>query len=148
MAKRLTVLVTLLALAACDRPADQKAADAKPAFQPSQTPPKRKPGLWEQRVSTGDYVQVTRICLDEAVEAKVSLWGAQATRDMCEKNLFTAQVGGGYRFSSVCDMGSGGKTTTSGLATGDFNSKYLIQAESSTVGAAAPHHRRYGPPGG
>ncbi|MDO8801513.1 DUF3617 family protein [Phenylobacterium sp.] len=131
--------VALLGVSACDKPAEKTDAQAPaPAFTPSQTPPARKPGLWEQRVSTGDFVQVSRICLDADTDAKISFWGSQATRDMCEKNVFSARVAGGYQFSSVCDMGSGGKTTTSGTATGDFNSKYLIEAESSTVGAAAP----------
>ncbi|WP_340647464.1 DUF3617 family protein [Phenylobacterium sp.] len=131
--------VAVLGVSACNKPAEKTDGEtAAPAFTPSQTPPKRKPGLWEQRVSTGDFVQVSRICLDEATDAKISFWGSQTTRDMCEKNVFSARVAGGYQFSSVCDMGSGGKTTTSGTATGDFNSKYLIQAESSTEGAAAP----------
>ena len=129
----------VLALSACDKPPEKTDAQAAaPAFTPSQTPPTRKPGLWEQRVSTGDFVQVSRICLDADTDSKISFWGSQATRDMCEKNVFSARVAGGYQFSSVCDMGSGGKTTTSGTATGDFNSKYVIQAESSTVGRAAP----------
>ena len=128
----------VLGLSACNQKAEAPAEAAAGDFVPSQTPPKRKPGLWEQRVSTGDFVQVTRICLDETTDAKISFWGAQSTRDLCEKNIFSSRVAGGYQFSSVCDMGTGGKTTTSGVATGDFNSKYLIQAESSTVGAAAP----------
>ena len=139
--KRLLIVASLLALSACERPAEKSAGEgqgASPAFVPSQTPPKRKPGLWEQRVSTGDLLQVSRICLDAATDAKISFWGSQATQDVCEKNVFSSRVAGGYQFSSVCDMGSGGKTTTSGVATGDFSARYLIQAESSTVGAAAP----------
>jgi hypothetical protein len=125
-----------LALSACNKP--EKAAEPAKPFQPSSTPPRRKPGLWEQRVSNGDFVQVSRVCLDEATDARLSWWGAQASKDVCEKNLASARPDGGWRFSSVCDMGSGGKTTTSGVATGDFSSHYQIAAESSTVGAAAP----------
>ena len=131
--------VAILGVSACNKPAEKVEGEtAAPAFVPSQTPPKRKPGLWEQRVSNGDFVQVSHICLDEATDARISFWGSQATLDMCEKNIFSSRMAGGYQFSSVCDMGSGGKTTTSGVATGDFQSRYLIQAESSTVGAAAP----------
>lgn len=131
---------TVLALSACSKSDDQAAKPPEGAktVAPSQTPPQRKPGLWEQRVSNGDFVQVTRICLDAAVDAKLSWWGAQATQDVCEKNLTSRTSDGGWRFSSVCDMGSGGKTTTSGVATGDFDKHYQITAESSTVGAAAP----------
>ncbi|WP_304168882.1 DUF3617 family protein [Phenylobacterium aquaticum] len=142
MNPRVLILATAVALtlSACSKTGDQA---AKPpangaAAPPSQTAPKRKPGLWEQRVSNGDFVQVSRICLDEATDAKLSWWGAQATQDVCEKNLASSTADGGWRFSSVCDMGSGGKTTTSGLAAGDFNSHYQITAESSTVGAQTP----------
>jgi hypothetical protein len=129
--------VAALALSACQKK-EEAVPPAKSAVPPSQTPPKRKPGLWEQRVSNGDFVQVSRICLDEAVDAKLSWWGSQAGKDVCEKNLASSQTDGGWRFSSVCDMGTGGKVTTSGVATGDFNAHYQISAESSTVGAAAP----------
>lgn len=125
-----------LGLSACDKPAEQ-APPAK-SFQPAWTPPKRKPGLWEQRVSNGDFVQVTRICLDAATDAKLSFWGGQATNDACEKNLASARTDGGWQFSSVCDMGPGGKITTAGVATGDFSSHYQVTADSSTVGAATP----------
>lgn len=143
MARRLALpAIALLALAACSKEAEKAPAAAppaaKPAFVPSQTPPKRKPGLWEQRVSNGDFVQVSRICLDGATDEKLSWWGTQATKDICEKNITAKTTDGGWRFSSVCDMGSGGKTTTSGVAQGDFNAHYQIQAESSTEGAAAP----------
>ncbi len=141
MAWRRGVLVMVasaaaLALSGCNKP--EKAAEPAKPFQPSSTPPKRKPGLWEQRVSNGDFVQVTRVCLDEATDAKLSWWGSQASKGMCEKNLASARTDGGWQFSSICDMGTGGKTTTSGVATGDFNSHYQIAAESSTAGAAAP----------
>lgn len=132
----LVMSAAALALSACNKP--EKAAEPAKPFQPSSTPPKRKPGLWEQRVSNGEFVQVTRICLDEATDAKLSWWGTQASKGVCEKNLASARTDGGWQFSSVCDMGTGGKTTTSGVATGDFNSHYQIVAESSTEGAGAP----------
>lgn len=140
--------MTLLTLAACNR--NQEAAEA-PAEAPDRTAeapasgeappaaaPARKPGLWEQRVSTEGMVQVSRICIDEALEKRIGWWGQQATADACEKNQVTRRADGGWQFSSVCDMGTGGKTTTSGVATGDFDTRYLVEAESSTVGAEAP----------
>jgi len=133
-----------LVLAGCSKPAnDETAAPAAPAEAPaaktkSDPLPHRRPGLWEQRVSMGDFVQASRICIDPSVDQKVSWWGQQSTRDVCEKNLINRKIDGTWAFASVCDMGSGGKTTTAGVASGDFNSRYLIQAESSTVGAEAP----------
>jgi hypothetical protein len=142
MTSRILILAAAaaVALSACSKSNDQgsKAPAAGAPAAPSQTPPKRKPGLWEQRVSNGDFVQVSRICLDPVVDARLSWWGAQATQDVCEKTLASRTADGGWRFSSVCDMGTGGKTTTSGVATGDFDKHYQITAESSTVGAQTP----------
>ncbi|THD81288.1 MAG: hypothetical protein E7812_04620 [Phenylobacterium sp.] len=143
MGRRVWIALGLgvLAAAGCQKKTETvtpaPATAAAPAT-PQMTPPARRPGLWEQRVSNGDYVQVTRICLDAAVDAKLSWWGQQATQDICQKNLFTHRPDGAWAVSSVCDMGTGGKVTTAGTATGDFASKYQLRAESSTVGAAAP----------
>lgn len=142
MSRRILILAAAAAcaLSACSRSNDQAGKAPAPGAPgaPSQTAPQRKPGLWEQRVSNGDFVQVSRICLDAATDARLSWWGAQATQDICEKNLVSRTADGGWRFSSVCDMGTGGKTTTSGVATGDFDKHYQITAESSTVGAQTP----------
>ncbi len=141
--------LAVLALAACNRNGDEAPEQASEPDAPAQAeasaegaappaPPRRKAGLWEQRVSTEGMVQVSRICIDEALERRLSWWGQQATTEGCEKNLVTRRTDGGWQFSSVCDMGTGGKTTTSGVATGDFDSRYVVQAQSSTVGAEAP----------
>lgn len=135
----------LLALAACNRGEEESAAPAPPSPEaaapapgPAATAPQRKPGLWEQRVSSEGMVQVSRICLDEALEARFNWWGQQATSEACEKNLVSQRTDGAWQFSSVCDMGAGGRTTTSGVASGDFDNRYVVEAESSTVGAQAP----------
>lgn len=141
-----------LVLAGCNRkdgegqakPGAEQAAPARPAPVPkTPTPvdtPRRKAGLWEQRISQQgvDFVQVNRLCLDNATDVKLSWWGNQGPRALCEKNLISRHTDGTWRFSSVCDMGSGGVTTTSGVASGDFSSHYMIKAESSTTGAAVP----------
>ncbi len=142
--------IAVLALVACNRNGDEAPPQGAEAPGPAEagapageqaaapTPPRRKPGLWEQRVSTEGMVQVSRICIDEALEQRLSWWGQQATNEGCEKNLVTRRADGGWQFSSVCNMGSGGKTTTSGVATGDFDTRYVVQAQSSTVDAEAP----------
>lgn len=145
---RAIILVSVagaLALAACGRRDDASEAPPAPAAAPSEpaAPPpaataRRKPGLWEQSVSIAgiDYAQTTRLCLDPATDEKLSWWGGQTANAQCSKSLALRQTDGAWRFSTVCDMGSGGKVTTSGVATGDFNSHYEVQAESSTQGAA------------
>lgn len=99
------------------------------------TPPKRKPGLWAQTVSTAGMTQTTKLCLDEATEARMTAWGQQVSEGMCAKNAITPAAGG-WAFESECDMGQAGKTVTKGTATGDFNSRYVIKATSTTTGAS------------
>lgn len=133
----------VLALSACGKGGDKTPA-AGDAAKPASTaagpvaPPHRKPGLWTQTVAMGDFTQTTRLCLDDAVEAKVSLWGAQTSKEMCSRNETHRSLNGSWTFSAVCDMGSGGVTTTTGTATGDFGAKYRIEAVSTTTGASAP----------
>lgn len=140
--------LSVLALAACNRNEAASDAEAPPLTAGAETPlpgqpaapaaPQRRAGLWEQRLSTEGIVQVTRICIDDTLDERLSWWGQQATNESCEKNLVTRRTDGSWQFSSVCDMGTGGKTTTSGVASGDFSTRYVITGESSTVGAEAP----------
>lgn len=139
-----TMTAAALVLAACGKKEETAATgDAAPAAAnaPAATPaalPKRKPGLWSQTVTVADFSQTTRICLDAAAEEKLSLVGGQATKEMCAQTTMTARPGGGWTFTSVCDMGSGGKTTTTGTMSGDFNTTYKVEADSTTEGAATP----------
>ncbi len=139
----LAMSAALLALGACSKPAGDKAASADAAAKPATATagpaaiPSRKPGLWKQTVSTSGMQQVSSICLDKAAEAKLSVWGAGASQDMCQQTDIKP-VPGGFVFSSSCDMGSGGKTTSQGTVTGDFNSSYKVDVQSTTEGAGAP----------
>lgn len=148
-------LVALLAVAAgCTRrdrdeapaaPSDQAAAPSQAAPKGAAALPRRKPGLWEMSMSVqGEDMPpvVTRVCLDEATEARMPVWGGQVMRDMCEKNLVTPRTDGSVQFSSVCDMGSGGKVTSSGVVTGDLTSNYVVRVQSSTTGAQVPQMNR------
>jgi hypothetical protein len=132
-------LLALIALAGCQKKTQETPAGPSASVTPQMTAPARKPGVWEQRVSNGDIVQVSRVCLDPDVDAKISWWGAQSTKDICQKNLVTHRPDGRWQFSSVCDMGSGGQVTTAGVASGDFASHYQVVGQSSTVGASVAH---------
>jgi hypothetical protein len=142
----LAVSAMALALSACGKkPAGEQAATAEGAARPATatapagpvTMPSRKPGLWKQTVTTSGTHQVSSICLDKAAEAKLAVWGAGASKDVCQQNELSP-VPGGWAFKSTCDMGSGGKTTSHGTVTGDFNTRYKVQSESTTEGAGAP----------
>ena len=135
-----------LALAACSKPAGEKAASAEGAAKPATATapaagpaamPNRKPGLWKQTVSTAGMTQTSTICLDKAVESKLAVWGAGASKDMCKQTAM-APTAGGWTFASTCDMGTGGTTTTKGTVTGDFDTSYKVEASSVTEGAGAP----------
>jgi len=130
--------VAFIALAGCERKAGEAPAPAHGRV-PAMVAPARRPGLWEQRVSNGDTLQVGRICLDPEVDRKLSWWGVQATADICARNLVTHRPDGRWQFSSVCDLGSGGTVTTSGIVSGDFTAHYQFRGQSSTVAAAVPH---------
>lgn len=113
-----------------DAPQASAAAPAAPT-----SPPKRKPGLWAQTVSTAGMTQTTKICLDEATESRMTAWGQQVSDGMCARNVITPTAGG-WSFESECDMGEAGKSVTKGTATGDFDSKYVIKATTTTTGAS------------
>lgn len=138
------------ALAACQRPATQnqpRAAVAAPSAATASTAAlgaARAPGLWEQRVSDGGAVQVTRICLDAATDRQMALAGRQLNETQCRSHS-VSQGPGGWRINTVCDMGAAGQVTTSGVATGDFARRYEIRLEQTTTGAPTPGlngHRR------
>lgn len=135
--------LSVLALTACSKKNDKVAAapgDAAPAASDAPVPgpmaaPKRKPGLWSQTVSSDGSSQTMKLCLDAATEAKLSVWGGQATADMCAKNTFV-RTPTGFTFDSVCDMGAAGKITTKGVGTGNFDTRYEIKATSVTTGSS------------
>ena len=133
--------VGVLLLAGCGEKSGGEAAPASGQAASTATPvspPRRKPGLWEQRVSMAEMDQVTRLCVDDAVEDKLSWWGQQATRDMCAKTSMKRRLDGAWEIASECEMGSGGKTVTNGVATGDFSRAYRMEATTVTTGAQAP----------
>jgi len=139
---------SLLALTACSKKEDKapaaeasasanaSGADAAAAAGPI-APPKRKPGLWSQTVTSQGTTQTMKLCLDEATEAKLTVWGGQATAEMCPKNAF-ARTPTGFTFESECNLGGAGKVVTKGVSTGDFDSKYEIKATSTTTGSSMP----------
>jgi hypothetical protein len=139
--------VTLIALTACQRPATQGPQTVRAPVTPTAldaaigTP--RAPGLWEQRVSDGSVVQVSRVCLDTATDRQAALSGRSLNEAQCSAHSVT-RAADGWHVATACDMGSAGQVTTTGLATGDFAHHYQIRFESETHGASAgqPNGRR------
>jgi len=145
MKRVLVSTACVLALAACSKkPAnapDAAGAAAAPAVATAPaaptTMPERKAGLWEQKMSTAGMTQVSRICFSDEVNEKMTLWGQQGGDDMCPSKSVTPTAGG-WKFSSTCNMGSGGTIVSSGEAKGDFASHYTVDIKSTTTGAGAP----------
>jgi hypothetical protein len=96
----------------------------------------RKPGLWEQRLSDGQGGQVLRFCVDRTSESALSALGRQANA-ACEKHEMVHAGEGVWRFTTVCNVGGVGRVTTSGEISGDFTSRYRVNAESEVAGQAA-----------
>jgi hypothetical protein len=131
--------LTLLALGGCGKKSEEvtTVAIVKPVASAPLTPPPRKAGLWEQRISTAGMNQTIKMCLDEKVEQKMKWWGSQSQNKQsnCEQEAITPHAGGGWDFHSVCKMGESGTVTSDGSATGDFGSHYKVEVNSVTAGS-------------
>jgi hypothetical protein len=141
--------LTLLGLGACGKKSEgggetTSVAIVKQAPSPGSpaaaalTPPPRKAGLWEQKISTAGMNQTMKMCLDESVDQKMKWWGSQAQKSGdsgCEQERVTPHAGGGWDFHAVCKMGESGTVTSDGAATGDFSSHYKVDINSVTTGS-------------
>jgi hypothetical protein len=134
-------IVALLGLTACGKKTETATTSKVEVDHPSApaaalTPPSRKPGLWDQKMTTASISQTMKICLDESVEQKMKWWGSQAANGPdCAEQKVTPHIGGGWDFHSVCKMGESGTITSDGQATGDFNSSYKVEIHSVTTGS-------------
>jgi len=140
MYRALILSAGLLALAGCQKKPETPAAangeaPSAAASAPMTGPPRHKAGLWTQTVTTQGITQTYKICRDEATEAKMTVFGQQMNKELCPKNEVTPGVGG-WSFASECNMGAAGKISTTGKATGNFNSSYVVKATSVTTGSS------------
>ena len=141
----LTVAAAVLALAACGErdeaksPGDAPSAGAATPNAPMTTP-KLRAGLW--RVTTaGDGPEgVSRMCLDDAVQTRMNVVGAQAAGGNCQETTMQANPGGGWRYRTVCDYSpmGGGTSVSEGVMTGDLRTAY---SSRTTVTPPAPRWR-------
>lgn len=102
----------------------------------SLTPPARRPGLWEQTISTAGRSQTTSICFDEAMDKQMAVWGQASSQERCEGAEIKPKLGGGWTFSSTCNLGTSGKIVSQGETSGDFKTAYKVTFNSVTTGAA------------
>jgi hypothetical protein len=132
-----------IALAACQKKAEPaKSAEEAGAAAPAAAvapapPPMRKAGLWTQTVTSEGRSQTMKLCLDEATADKMAISNQAPDQSACARQTVTL-ISGGFHFESECDTGAGGKTSTTGDATGDFGANYTVKVSSVTTGAQAP----------
>jgi hypothetical protein len=144
----------VIALAACDRdlpagspnggePADAPAPPSiTPPDQVAGQAPRLRAGLWSVSTIMDGSAQTARMCLDDAVQTRMSVMGGQMAGGACQQAEVTPRPGGGWAMRSVCDMGSGGRMVSEGVVTGDPQSRYRSEMTVTTSGAAVAHMNR------
>jgi hypothetical protein len=128
--------VPLLAAAAVLVPAAALAAAAPAA-------PHRKAGWWEMTSTMAMPTTMTtkmNMCTDAATEARNNAFASNQGPGVanCTQGPMGRTPTGGWTFSSTCKMQGGITTTTSGVATGDFNSNYRVEATTRMSPAPMP----------
>ncbi|HEY5105377.1 MAG TPA: DUF3617 family protein [Caulobacteraceae bacterium] len=149
------LLTTALALAACNKPrptapsggAVAVAGGGSRGVLASIGTPQRRGGLWEQTMTRDGEpspMGVMRMCIDQATDARMSVFGKAAAGNLCQSRSVSRDLAGVFHFSSTCAMGHAGTVTSTGTASGDFSSKYLVHSESqvsgSSIAAMNGHH--------
>lgn len=127
------------ALAACEKTTSaEKAGGGLNAVSVSSGLPTRKAGLWEQTLMHDGQPSLMgkmRLCADAATDAKQSIFGPKTGNAPCRQSV-TRTIGGGYGFTSRCDMGQGGVIASTGVASGDFATHYKVHVDSEIAGAS------------
>jgi hypothetical protein len=136
-------VVSLALLSACsNKPQSTGATVSPPAPMTVADLPQRKAGLWRQTVKLAGVdktLPAVEACTDAASEAKLNLLGQHKSKDLCQQQDFARNPDGSIAFKVSCNSGPRvGATVSTGLITGDFNSKYRIAMDSKTTGAPLP----------
>ncbi len=142
----LAIATVGLTLAACQKKADAagaapgaSAAPSAPAAAGPATLPHRKAGLWKLDIAMEGpppMTQSSQVCLDEATEAKLTVFSGQMGKSNCSNESISRGLDGSWKFSGTCDLGAAGKVESTGVATGDFSSRYTVKLHSTTTGAS------------
>jgi hypothetical protein len=137
--------LALISLAACGKPApgaggssSAAGAGAPAASGPVSVSafPARKAGLWQQVIAmdgpaTGPGFKV---CIDAASDAKMSAL-RHTPGAKCSPAQMTRNLDGSIGVAETCDMGASGKSSTTGVIKGDFNSSYTVTMDSQISGS-------------
>jgi hypothetical protein len=93
--------------------------------------PHRAAGLWELRQvgEGGTVIGLQTLCVDEASEARVNVFGQIATNVNCSKYR-VEPTGATWAFEFICGPAEM-RTTSQGTVTGDFASSYVVTMTES-----------------
>lgn len=99
--------------------------------------PMRKAGLWTlTRLRDGKPAGgAMKLCIDAATDAQMSALGGGVASNLCADQKSQRNADGSWSFSSTCQLGPAGITTTTGTARGDFSSHYVVHSQSDTANA-------------
>jgi len=134
--------LALISLAACGKPGASNGS--APAASASATAPggpaampQRKPGLWEQAIGMDGPPSgpPLKLCVDAASEAQMSAFAQHIPGATCSPPQMTHNLDGSMNMSESCDMGANGKSATTGVVKGDFNSSYTVTMDTQISGS-------------
>ncbi len=146
MRTALILATAAISLMGCDKGGGKAAPSTGPgpgsaASGESANGPARKAGLWElARLRDGKPAEgasggFMKICVDSKTDARMGALGNHMTQVLCPQQTSSRNVDGSWGFASTCMFGPGGTTKTTGVARGDFSSRYTVHAESDTTGS-------------
>ena len=136
--------LALVSIAACSKPAPGAAGSSPAAGAPAASGPlsaaqfpQRKPGLWRQQISmdgdaSGPGMQ---LCVDATSDAKMQAFAQHIPGAKCSPPQMNRNLDGSINVAETCDMGASGKSSSTGVIKGDFNSTYTMTMDSQISGS-------------
>ena len=144
MRTALILATAAISLMGCVKGGGKAASSTAPgaaASGESANGPIRKAGLWELarlhdgKAAEGPTGGMMKICVDSKTDARMGALGNRMTQALCPQQTASRNPDGSWGFASTCMFGPGGTTKTTGVARGDFSSRYTVHAESDTTGS-------------
>ena len=121
-----------VALAACQKSTSERVTVKSANGASAQ----RRPGLWEQTVTTAGRSQTTRLCLGAKAGSAFTLTTIEHAKTCAPPRLSGAAHG--FEFEEACDLGAGARETSHGTVSGDLAQAYRMTLTTTVTGAAAP----------
>lgn len=99
--------------------------------------PKLRAGYWETTSTTqktnGKETMTSFLCIDDAVQQKMSVFAQGGMGGMCSEVSMTPQGANRWAYRSVCNPGNMGRVVSEGTISGDMRTRY--RSEAVTTGS-------------